>query len=560
MIIDALRDCEDGAELAYDLCIVGTGPAGLTLALELAPLGLRIGILEAGGKAFSKESQEFFKGTVTGTQRAEHLHSYRYRRLGGTSTAWGGRCLLYDPIDFERRDYIPESGWPIPYDAMLPFYRRALERCEAGPMEYAAASVIPGQTPQMIADLPDGDVVTSVLERWSPPTDFGRRYYAELKASRTATVVLNAACAGINLDASHKRVESLSVRAGKAKSLVVKAKIIILAAGGVEVPRLLLASNHQLPAGIGNGHDLVGRYFMTHVAGLVGTAYLDVNPSTVAQGYLRDANGVYVRRRITFSAEAQRRERIPNVSLQFHHPPVDDPGHGSAVLSAVFIAKHIASIRRGIPPGLGIADDDADDETMRLWLQHLKNLIVDLPGLVGFLPRFGYRRYLQRRRIPSVVLPSRRAVFPVHYHMEQSPSRRSRVVLSDERDGYGHPRARLEFHVNDLDVDGVYRIHTLLDGYLRRHGIGEVRFDSKDPHADIRRKTRAVNGHFIGTTRMAEDARHGVVDPNCQVFGIDNLFISSASTFPTSSHANPTLTIVAMAMRLADHLRKRNLT
>lgn len=557
MILDARREVEDGAELSFDLCIVGTGPAGLTLALELAPLGIRIGVLEAGGRGFSKESQDFFRGTITGTQRSEHLHSYRYRRLGGTSTAWGGRCLLYDPIDFEARDYIPESGWPISYDALLPCYERALDRCEAGPMVFDAASVLPAKVPQMLAGMPEGDVISSVLERWSPPTNFGKRYYPTLRQSASLSVFLNAACVALNLDAEHKRLDSLTVRAGSEKTFTVRSKIFVLAAGGIEVPRLLLSSNHQVPGGIGNHHDLVGRFFMTHIAGLVSTACLDVPPGAVALYYERDTNGVYVRRRITFSAEAQRRERLPNVSIQLHHPSVDDPAHRNAVLSAVFIAKHIRSIRRGIPPGLGIVDEETRPDTATLWLQHFRNLIVDMPGLVGYLPRFGYLRYLRRRRIPSVVLPSRQSAYPIHYHAEQSPNRNSRVLLSNERDRYGIPRARLDFRVLDSDVDGVYRVHTLLDQYFRRHKVGHIRFDDKDPLAAIRRATRAVNGHFIGTTRMATDPRKGVVDPDCKVFGIDNLYISSASVFPTSSHANPTLTIVALAIRLADRLREQ---
>lgn len=560
MILDARADVESDTELSFDLCIIGAGPAGLTLALELASLGIRICVLEAGGNSFSKVSQDFFRGAVNGTQREEQLHSYRYRRLGGTSTAWGGRCLRYDPIDFERRDYVPDSGWPISYDELTPYYARALERCEAGPMDYDASSVLPEEVPQMIAGMPDGDVISSTLERWSPPTNFGKRYRPLLKRSGTTTVLLNAACVALNLDDEHRRLVSVSVRAGNEKSFLVKAEAFVMAAGGVEVPRLLLASCHQVPEGVGNHSDIVGRYFMTHIAGRIATAHLDVASDAVAQHYARDSQGVYVRRRIAFSEEAQRREHIPNVSVQFHIPSVDDPAHRNAILSAVFFAKHIGSIRRGIPPGLGIVDGDDDQESAALWLRHFRNLVGDLPGLLSFMPRFGYLRYLRRRRIPSVILPTKQPVFPMHYHAEQSPSRESRVSLAGDRDRYGMPRARLDFHVNESDIDGVYRVHTLIDEYFRRHKVGHVQFNDPDPRAGIRRETRAVNGHFIGTTRMSTDPRTGVVDTDCKVFGISNLFISSSAVFPTSSHANPTLTIVALATRLADHLRKRQWT
>lgn len=560
MILDAARDIAKDAVLSFDLCIVGSGPAGLTLALELAPLGIRIAVLEAGGRAFSKDSQDFFSGKVTGTSGNEHLHSYRYRRLGGTSTAWGGRCLMYDPIDFERRDYMPDSGWPISYDTLVPYYERALERCEAGPMVYDAASVLPGKQREMIAGMADGDVLSSLLERWSPPTDFGKRYAADLRRSENVSVILNAACVAINLDDARRKVVSVDVRSGAEKSFTVKAARFVLAAGGVEVPRLLLASNRQVPEGIGNRHDLVGRYFMTHIAGVVATAHLTVDPAAVANQYDRDANGVYVRRRIAFSPDVQRRERLPNLSIQFHYPSVIDPAHGNAVLSVIFMVKNIGSIRRGIPPGLGITDGDGKPDTLGLWLRHLRNLITDAPGFIGFVPRFGYLRFLQRRRIPSVVLPTRRPVYPLHYHAEQSPNPASRVLLNGERDRYGVPRVRLDFQVRDTDIEGVHRAHVLLGEALRRHNLGDLRFDGDDPIGQIRRATRAVNGHFIGTARMADDAKRGVVDTDCRVFGAGNLYIASSAVFPTSSHANPTLTIVALAIRLADHLRKQGWT
>jgi choline dehydrogenase-like flavoprotein len=556
MILDARNDVQDGAELIFDLCIVGSGPAGITLALELAPLGIRICLLEAGGEKFSKKSQEFFRGKVSGTQAAEHLHAYRYRQFGGTSTAWGGRCLPFDPIDFEARDYIPDSGWPISFDTLAPYYVRALEMCQAGPMDFAAPTVLPGQPPEMIAGMPDGDVISSNIERWSPPTNFGKRYRAALRESKTLSLVLNAAGVALHLDPEHKKVVSLTARAGS-KTFTVNAKSFVLAAGGIEVPRLMLASDRQIAGGIGNRNDLVGRYYMTHLAGLISTAHLEVDPTNVANQYGQDANGVYVRRRIAFSEETQQRERIPNISMQFHHPPVDDTVHGNAVLSTVFIAKHIQSIRRGIAPGFGISVDDTAKETLALWLRHFKNIVTDFPGFVGFVPRFIRRRYLARRRIPSILLPAKNSVFPIHFHAEQSPNRESRVHLANSRDEYGVPRVRLDFRVTDSDIEGIHRAHTLLDKHFQRYKIGHVHFYDNDPLESIRRATRAINGHFIGTTRMAADPKKGVVDPDCKVFDIDNLYIASSSVFPTSSHANPTLTIVALAIRLADHLRKK---
>ena len=555
MIVDALREITDADVIISDVCIVGSGPAGLTLAVELASIGLEVVVLEADGTGYSKESQDFFRGEIVGRDNSTGLHEYRHRRLGGTSKNWGGRCLMYDPIDFETRDFVPESGWPIKLDTLIPYYRRALRYCEAGKMIYDAASALPNRIPEMIQGLPDGDIVTSTIERWSPPTDFGRRYLSTLRVSGNLRVLLNSACVCINLDQDRSNVVSLTVRAGMTKSFLARARVFVLAAGGLEVPRLLLSSKNEIPNGIGNYHDLVGRYYMTHLNGVISTAHLSVDGKHVSHGYERDIENIYVRRRISISPAAQKRERLPNFTALFHHPPVADPCHRSAILSAVFIAKNMRSIRHRIPPGLGIIESDGLDEDLRLWLRHIRNLLIDSPALLGFLPWFAYRRFLNRRRIPSVILPFKRAVFPLHYHVEQTPNPESRVLLSEERDSYGVPRIRLDFRVNQFDVDGIVRAHKLLDNYLRKYKIGHIVLREKNTEEAVWRNIYPTNGHFIGTTRMADDPRKGVVDPDCKVFGVGNLFIASSAVFPTSSHANPTLTIVALATRLADHLR-----
>jgi choline dehydrogenase-like flavoprotein len=555
MIIDALKVVPDRTILASDVCIVGSGPAGVTLALELISSGLQVVLLEAGGRRFSSTSQDFYRGEIVGRNTNELLERYRYRQLGGTSTAWGGRCLLFDDIDFAHRDYIAESGWPFGRDELLPYYDRALVWCEADPRSYDAREVLPDETPEIVPGLPDGDVVTTSLERWSPPTDFGSKYRTELKSAPNLRVLLNAACVAINLDEDHKSVASLKVRSGPSKTFEVKSRFFLLAVGGLEVPRLLLSSNHQVPEGIGNRHDLVGRYYMTHLSGVLSTAYLSVDPSQVANGYKKDRNGIYVRRRISISEEAQRREHLPNITIQFHYPPVTDPKHRNAILSTLFVAKHIQTIRRGIPPGLGITETQGFSETADLWLKHLTNMVIDAPNLMSFLPKFVFERFLRRRRIPSVVLPTKLPVFPLHYHAEQTPNRDSRVILSNDRDFYGIPRLALHFHVNRFDIEGVVRAHEVLDRHFRKSGIGRVEFDQRAIDK-LQGGGHATNGHFVGTTKMATQPKNGVVDPDCRVFGVENLYVASSSVFPTSSHANPTLTIVAMAIRLAEQVRK----
>ena len=270
MILDARKDLGNGAKIECDVCIVGSGPAGITLALELAQDGLQVVVLEAGGEKWSRDSQDFYQGEVTGPY-LNSLDEYRHRRFGGTSRVWGGRCFTFDNIDFEKRDYVPDSGWPITRADLLPFYERAHAWCHVGSMNYDASDALPDQVPEMIQGTSDSEILTSVLERWSLPTDFAREYAGRLRRSANLRVFLNATCTAIELDNDRETISSLEVRTAEAKTCSVKARAFVLAVGGIEVPRLLLSSNHQLPAGIGNHHDLVGRYYMTHPSGNIST-------------------------------------------------------------------------------------------------------------------------------------------------------------------------------------------------------------------------------------------------------------------------------------------------
>jgi len=555
MILDACKDLGDGAIVECDVCIVGSGPAGITLALELTRHGLQVIVLEAGGKRWSGASQDFFSGQVTGPYQ-NSLHVYRHRRLGGTSCVWGGRFLPFDEIDFERRDYVPDSGWPITRAELMPYYERAHAWCHIGSMTYDASTALPDQAPEMIQGVHDEEVLMTALERWSLPTNFIRDYSDQLRQSVNLRVFVNAACTAINLDNDLETVSSLKVCTSAKKTFSAKARFFVLAAGGVEVPRLLLSSRHQLPSGIGNRHDLVGRYFMEHCSGNISTADFSIDPANIAHGFYKDSDGVYVRRRCNISEAAQRRHSIPNFSAFFCHPHVADPDHGNAILSALFLAKHFRGIGQRIPPFLARSGLKQTDEGYALWLKHCRNIFLGIPELSVYLPRFAYLYFLKKRRIPGLVLPTRNASFSLWYQAELTPNRDSRVMLDNDVDEYGMRRIVMDFHYNDNDISGIVKAHQILDRHFRRNEVGYLHFHRDDFEADIREQLEPAGGHLMGTTRMADDPKHGVVDSQCRVFGTHNLFVASSAVFPTSSHVNPTLTIVALAARLADHLRK----
>jgi choline dehydrogenase-like flavoprotein len=553
MIVNA-DNIPSGEMLSCDVCVVGAGAAGITVALELARSGVKVILVEAGGRKWNARCQDSYKGTVLNPDMHAPLDAYRHRRLGGTSTVWGGCCLPYDNIDFEYRDYVPHSGWPITAKDLEPYYRRAHQYCDCGEFTYQVREALPGAAANMIPGLPDGEVVTSVLERFSVPTNFGSAYFADLKNTPNIHVILEANCLSIDVAQDGERVSQLELASPRKNQFRVQGKAFVLAAGGLEVTRLLLASNKVHQNGIGNHSGWLGRCYMSHISGQIAEIKILGDPGAVAYGYELDSEGVYCRRRFCISEQAQRELRLLNIALMLSHPPINDPLHGDGVLSLIFFAKLIRAIGAKIPPEYSKALTMVKTPRNVYWA-HMKNVLRDIPRIAMVMPEFSYKRFVPKRKMPSLVLKSKANTYGMQYCAEQAPNPDSRVCLSNERDAFGMPRLLVDFQISDIDVESVYRAHTLIDQELRKYGCGYLVFNASDGVADIRNDV-GIGSHHIGTTRMCDEASQGVVDLNCRVHGVRNLFIASSSVFPTSSQANPTLTIVAIAARVADHLRQ----
>jgi choline dehydrogenase-like flavoprotein len=271
VILDT-NDLADQSDLSADICIVGAGAAGIAMALQFVDSPLQVLVLESGGMKAEQQSQALYEGTVADQRLHTLPHHYRERRFGGTTTNWGGRCMPLDPIDFEARDYVPHSGWPITRETVDPFYPQANALLEAGEFDYSAASSFRKPLRPVIRDFRSDDFSLDGLERFSCPTDLGTRYGDVLKRATNIRVLLHANVAAIDLGEDGRRVESLTVRTLAGRTVTVRARRIVLAAGGLEVTRLLLANPGRRAGGpgIGNRHDLVGRYYMCHLAGTIG--------------------------------------------------------------------------------------------------------------------------------------------------------------------------------------------------------------------------------------------------------------------------------------------------
>lgn len=549
MIGDARAIVRDSV-LSADVCIIGGGPAGITIALQLLRSGLRVLLLESGGDKPDAATQALYEGEVADPALHSPPDTYRQRRFGGSTTIWGGRCMPFDPIDLEPRPWAPNASWPIDYAALARVYPEANLLCEAGACVYDARAVTAGGMRPIIAGFMPEAFDTDRVERFSCPTDFGRRYGPRLAAAEDMRVLLHANVTRLLTSLDGVRVDRVEVQTLAGNRFEVQASQFVLAMGGIEVPRLLLASRDRHAAGIGNAHDLVGRTYMCHIAGTIGELRLRVPRADVWHGYEVAPDGTYCRRRIALRPEQQRRLEIGNIVFRLHHPRIPDPSHRTGALSAIYLAKHLISYEYG----KRLTGHEADG--LRTWLLHAANVTTDPFGSVRFLLHWVRWRMLAQRKFPSVIIRPRANLFSLDFHAEQVPNRESRVGLAETRDRFGLPQVRIDWRYAPEDVRTVATAFDLLQRSVAESGAGTLTLapDETDIDAVVRRDG-AYGGHHIGTARMGSSATSGVVDADCRVFGMNNLFVAGSAVFPTSSQANPTLTIVAMAIRLGQHLK-----
>ncbi len=545
MIGDA-EEVEDGAVLAADICIVGSGAAGISLALGLMDCGLSVLLLEGGGAGFEAASQAFYKGGVADTLLHSPTDTYRRRGFGGSTAIWGGRCVPFDAIDFEARPWVGGGTWPIGLGELAPWYGQANVLCEAGRFAYTAADAFPAGLRPMLAGFSGADFSADTLERFSIPTDFAARYRARLALSGSVRVLLHASVVALRTAADGRAVDRLVVAGPGARRFTVRARQVVLAVGGLEVPRLLLASRDDHPDGIGNAHGQVGRHYMCHVAGTIGT----LTPASAAwHGYDVSDDGVYCRRRLALTAAAQRRLRTGNFVARLHHPRIPDASHRTGALSALYFAKPFISHEYGKRLHGGVRLPAA------AWLAHARNVAGDARGTAGFLLHWLRYRTLAARKYPSVIVAPRGKGYSLDFHAEQEPNPLSRVSLSHDTDALGLPRVLVDWRYTALDMHTIRAGLAALAAQLAQCGAGSLAYDPAEVELAAL-QDGAYGGHHIGTARMSADARTGVVDGDCRVHGMANLFVAGSAVFTTSGQANPTLTVVALALRLADYLSR----
>lgn len=526
----AITELERGSILNADICVIGAGVAGIAVTRQLMGSGRRVILLESGGTDYDRAIQDLAAGESVGLPYYP-LAETRLRFFGGTSSIWGGRIAEMNEIDLEPRPWLEHSGWPISHRELSPWYVEARRLLGVESIE-----VDERLWPRIGAVAPAFDPYFVRTAFWHfdlQQNRFSLPRCQDLVASPEVTVVTRATVT--HIQARHDRgvIDHVSVADPAGHRAVVHARHFVLAAGGLENARLLLASNDVYPSGLGNENDLVGRFFMEHPHARGGRIHTDqpwrllrlyscrhrVACETVA-ACLRPGEGL------------QRRAGILNTSFSLGCRP--HAGRQSFIGNRAYrLAKHQLQPTR---------------VNRWLWQKGKRSIL-------------GLGQFTDPMR-PWLLTQSGQCGFYAIVRAEQAPNPRSRTYLSGARDALGVPRLVLDWQLSAIDKHSIRVTMQAFDSELRRLDLGCLKMEPwlDDPQRawefDPSISNHPVGGyHHMGTTRMADHPARGVVDGNGRVFGIANLYVAGSSVFATSGWANPTLTLAALSLRLGEYLR-----
>lgn len=550
MPIRDLRSTPSDAEFRADVAIIGGGPVGLTIARELAGSRCRVLIIESGGADFEAERQALnavenigepmpregvespgrgYNGSLAWLNDIAPFE-LRNRVLGGSTHTWIGKCASFDDIDFERRSWLPVSGWPMTRESLRPALDRAARLLNIGPNFYDEQLFELLHSPPDDLGL-DRDLLHPFF--WQFSHERNRRgepmRFAHVAADLVAPnidILTHATVTQVHLDPDGRRVTSLDVRSPEGGRASVRPEAVVLCAGGIENARLLLASRSVMPSGIGNSRDVVGRYLADHPRSTL-LRFDRADIDAVARhfnfyGLADQGRTQFYLHGLRLSPTVQRQEGLVNCAaypVQVH--AVTDPW---------------AALKR----------------LMRGDRTRLARDLAVVARSPAFLAKGTYRRMVQKR---GMMHRSDELRFDVM--VEQKLDAESRVTLSEKVDRHGVPLPRVDWKIGSTEVASVKRLARALVSEFGRNALPQPHLvdwiawdeDAKAAFTDM--------AHPSCTTRMGNDPAISVVDANAMVHGVAGLFVAGSSVFPTPGHANPTLMTLGLAMRLADHLKAR---
>jgi len=510
------RNLDNGTIITGDICIIGAGAAGISIALEFMNSNYQVVILEGGGFEYDDRIQELYNGKTTG-QPYYPIKSSELHYFGGTTGHWGGMCALFDPIIFQKRDWVTDSGWPITQETLLPYYLRASVNVDIDNNDFDL-KYWQKQDPGFVPLPFDDEVVWSKIWKFSKPTRFGTKYRDAIVNAKNIHLYTYANVVDITANESLQSIKTVTVKNYAGKTLTASARYFILACAGIQNPRILLAANKQATKGLGNENDLVGRYFMENAEFKSAELWL----------YQKSELNLYMNVQPRVRAELAIK---PKKQAEF------EILNGMVSFTPLNYAKQMPSyIQLWNTP-----DPRVNEEQSRQAMYKTAGSLI--------------HRLLEKFK--SEESKKKHQAFQMTLRLEQSPNPLSRVTLGDEKDELGMPRANLNWAFTPLEKKSIRKIYEIIGQQAGEAGIGRVRLMEElwDQNDDTLPVTTSGGWHHMGTTRMSEDPKKGVVDADCKVHGIQNLFIAGSSCFTTGSAVNPTYTIVALSIRLADHIK-----
>lgn len=516
----------------------------MALALEFERQGRDVLVLESGGPEVNKALEEASRAEIVNPRYHAPLELTVCRALGGTSWTWGGRCVAYDDVDWMPRDYVADARWPIAQDEVTPWYEGAAQYLLCGSGSFS----IPFRK-----KLTDG-LRFDTLERWAWESKLILQHRNRLLASKHIRISLNSTVTNLNLSADGQCVESLEVRTVEG-ARVVRARQIVLAMGGVETTRLLLHAQQRSPASFGGVDGPLGRHYMCHLSGKIARVQFTKEVAFADVDFIRGPSGSYYRRRLTLTPEEQLRHQLLNTVFWADNPQFYDSNHRSFALSAIYLALAFKPMgKRLIAEGIRRAQ--VGSGATHPLAGHFRNLILGAPKGAIDMYKILRDRYLIKPKKPLFMIAHPQGRYLLTYHAEETPSPQSRITLGKETDSFGMPRAVIDLRISDRDVQSVIDSHVVLGEKLQANGLGRLEFLYPPEQLAERVRSEPPHGyHQVGTTRMGTDPAQSVVDPNLKVHGIENLYVAASSVLPTSGQANSTFMAVALALRLADHLK-----
>ena len=520
-MIHDINDLEPGSEILADICIVGGGAAGIAIAQALSETQLRVCVLESGELNMDSKTQALYDGSSSGAPYFP-LDDSRCRLFGGSTYRWGARGAPMHEFDFALRDWIKSSGWPIGHEEVKTYYSSAeklIGMHESFAYDENIWSLI-GSEPLNI----DRTKLKYQAFQFGKTVLFGHFYRDVFKHSRNVDVYLNANVTEIRSNQKANHIQHVDIKTLKGKTYRAQAKIFVLACGGIENPRLLLASNSICERGLCNDNDLVGRFFMEHPTVPVGT--IDTtDKQRITEHYSPGrVAGRLVEVGMALTPEIQEQEQTLNAYARVK--PALAPDATQALREIVWDLLH-----RRFRPG---------------YSSRIFQVIKDPIGIT----RNAYRHLMNKPKHYKID-----SVF-VEIRTEQAPNPDSRVTLTEDIDALGMSKPHLNWQLTDLDKHTMQVITKIFAKQLDKSGHGTLIPDEWVLDDAPVFPAEMVGGHHhMGTTRMADSPTNGVVDKNCKAHGIDNLFVAGSSVFPTVGFVNPTLTILALSLRLVDHIR-----